>query len=312
MVLKIYQSSPNQVITEVDSFTKGSWVSLIDPREDEVRKVITSLNIFPNFFADLQDPEEKARIEVEDDQVLIVIEIPIIERDNGKLLYDTIPLGIIITDHHIVTVCLKDNPVVREFEKTRIKEFYTFKKTRFVLQILLRSATFYLKYLREISRRSDTLETRLRQSMENKELFNLLDLEKSLVYFTTSLKSNEMVMNKLFNSNILKMYEEDKDVLEDAMVETSQAIDMANIYTNILTSMMDAFASVISNNMNLVMRFLASITIVLSFPTMVASFFGMNVPLPFANFPHRFLLVFIISLVLSVVSLTILYKKRML
>ena len=311
-MLKIYQSNPNQVITEVDSFTKGSWVSLIDPREDEVRKVITTLNIFPNFFADLQDPEEKARIEVEDDQVLIVIEIPIIDRDNGKLLYDTIPLGMIITDNHIVTVCLKDNPVVREFEKTRIKEFYTFKKTRFVLQILLRSATFYLKYLREISRRSDTLETRLRQSMENKELFNLLDLEKSLVYFTTSLKSNEMVMNKLLNSNILKMYEEDKDVLEDAMVETSQAIDMASIYTNILTSMMDAFASVISNNMNLVMRFLASITIVLSFPTMVASFFGMNVPLPFENFPHRFLLVFIISLVLSVVSLTILYKKRML
>lgn len=313
-MLTAYLSSPSQELQEVTTFQKGCWVNLVAPTEAEINRVIKELNIYPNFVYDLLDVEEKARIEIENDQVLIIIDIPVVESESKKLLYDTIPLGIIITNDYIVTFCLTDNQLLRDFQQARIKEFYTFKKTRFVLQMLLRTASYYLRYLRDISKKTDYLEAHLRRSMENNELFDLLDLQKSLVYFTTSLKSNEVVMTKLLNLNVLKMYEEDQDVLEDAIVENRQAIEMANIHTNILTSMMGTFASVISNNLNLVMRFLASITIVLSFPTMMASFFGMNVPLPlsFENYNHAFLVVFIISLILSSISLFFLSKKKML
>ena len=182
-------------------------------------------------------------------------------------------MGILVTDEYFLTICLYENNVISLFKNNKVKGFFTFKKTRFVFQILFIVAKDFLKYLRQIDKRTDEVEKSLRQSMKNKELFKLLELEKSLVFFTTSLKSNEMVMEKLFRGRYFKMYEEDQDLLEDVMVENKQAIEMASIYSSILNGMMGTFASVISNNLNMVMKFLTSVTIVMAIPTMISSFF---------------------------------------
>lgn len=222
--------------------------------------------------------------------------------------YTTIPMSIIITDDNIITVCLKENVILNDFASGAMKGVYTNLKTRFVLQLLYRIVTAYHLYLRQIDRLSNHIERQLYISMKNKELIQLLDLEKSLVYFSTSLKANEVTMEKLARGRIIKLYEEDSDLLEDVLIEVKQAIEMSNIYTNILSSTMDAFASIISNNLNIVMKRLTVITIILEIPTMIASFYGMNVRnIPFASF----WLVGGISMIITVIAAYILYRKRM-
>ena len=205
---------------------------------------------------------------------------------------------------------MKDNPIFHVFAQNKVKQFFTYKKTRFSFQILYLIATSFLKYLKQISKKTDEIEKELHQSMKNKELFSLLNLEKSLVYFTTSLKSNNIVMQKMLKSNYLKMYEDDQELLEDVIIENQQAIEMAETHTTILSGMMDAFASVISNNVNIVMKFLTSITIIMALPTMVASFYGMNVPIPFQDYPYAFFIAIIISFILSSITAVIFWKKR--
>ena len=218
-----------------------------------------------------------------------------------------------VRDDYFITVSTVSLPIIKEFIDCKIKGFYTFKKTRFVLQFLYRVATYYLSYLKYINRETDKTEERLQKSMRNEELIKMLALEKSLVYFTTALKSNEIVMEKLMRSKVIKMYEEDEDILEDAIIENRQAIEMGTIYRDILSGTMDAYASVISNNLNIVMKLLASVTIVLSVPTIVSSLWGMNVGgLPFANNPFGFLFVFIIAALISIGAFAILKKKDML
>jgi magnesium transporter len=237
------------------------------------------------------------------------------------LAYNTIPLGIILADHVIVTVSLVENQVISQFLHNRIKGFSTFKKNRFLLQILFRTAILYLSFLRQIDKKSRDIEIGLLRSTENKEVVKLLELGKSLVYFTTSLKSNDLVMEKLlrtWNSHseselkkALQFYPEDEELLEDVIVENKQAIQMAEIYSSILNSMMDAFASIISNNLNLVMQILTVFTIVLALPTMVASFFGMNVALPFQNVPSAFWGTIGLSVALSSLAIVFFKKKKM-
>jgi magnesium transporter len=187
----------------------------------------------------------------------------------------------------------------------------SFKKTRFLLQILYRNSKLYLQYLRRIDKASDKIESKLHKSLKNEELIQLLGLEKSLVYFSTSLKSNEIVLEKILRSTPIKMYPDDTELLEDVIIENKQAIEMANIYSNILTGTMDAYASVISNNLNIVMKFLTSVTIVLSIPTMVASFFGMNVDVPFENNPHAFAIIFVMTMFFSVILALTMVRKQL-
>jgi magnesium transporter len=191
-----------------------------------------------------------------------------------------------------------------------VKEFFTYKKTRFALQILYVISIYYLRYLKQINKKTNEIERELHQSMKNKELYAFLALEKSLVYFTTSLKSNKVVLAKIMRFNYLKMYEEDKDLLEDVIIENTQAIEMAETYSSILSGMMDAFASIISNNLNMVMKFLTSITIILSFPTMVASFFGMNVGLPFQQHPMAFFFALSLAVFLAGLTAFVFWKKK--
>ncbi len=311
LVIKIYKSNETGEFSEFETLEKGCWINLVNPTEAEIGNISEKLGIEPDYLRDPLDPEEKSRVEKENGTLLIIIDIPILNTDDGTSTFDTIPLGmIVVQDDYFITVCLKENPILNEFANNRIKGFFTYKKTRFILQLLYRIAIYYLRYLKQINRKTDQIEKLLHQSMKNQELFNLLNLEKSLVFFTTSLRSNEIVMEKMLRGRFLKMYPEDEDIMEEAIIENKQAIEMAHIYSNILSGMMDAFASVISNNLNMVMKFLTSVTIVLSIPTMVASFFGMNVGLPLQG-AHAFAMIILITLAGSFMAVLILAKRRM-
>lgn len=300
---------------EIDRLEKGCWIDVVAPSEEELQEIAAATKIQMDFLTAPLDEEEKSRIEIEDDQILVLVDIPFLRSNKD---YDTLPLGIIITENCITTVCLEPNAVTAEFGSHNTKLFSTFKKTRFLFQILFKSATLYLKYIRIIIRRTDELEKHLRQSMQNSELFNLLDLQKSLTYFSTSLRSNYIVMEKLLrlrgatqSRHLIKLYEEDEDLLEDVIIEYKQAVEMVEMYSHILNSMMEVFASIISNNLNLVMKFLATMTIVLAIPTLVSSMWGMNVPVPFANNPWGFAIVLTVALGVSGAAAYLLWKRRM-
>jgi magnesium transporter len=310
-MLKIYFSDPQGQLQEVDEFVKGCWINLIHPTDEEIERVVQSLNIPAYFLRDPLDEEERSRIEKEDGSLLIIVDIPVKNQNNSEEeKYITLPLGMIVTSDYFVTVCLKENPILEDFIHNKVKNFFTYMKTRFVLQLLYSVSSYYLDYLKKINRKTNQIEKELRQSLKNQELFSLLNLEKSLVYFATSLKTNGVVIEKLFKSQFLKMYEDDQHLLEDVMTENKQAIEMAEIYSSILSGLMDAFASVISNNLNHVMKILTSITIVLSVPIMIASIYGMNVPLPYQHSPHAFTVLMILSLVLSLITAVIFWKKK--
>ncbi len=315
-MMKIYKTMDEQgLFREVNKAEKGCWVNLVAPTVQEINTLCHSIGVREDFIRYSLDIEERARIDVEDDQLLITTDIPIIEQDDNEISSDfsTIPLGmIVVRDDFFITVCTKETPILKEFIDCKIKNFFTFKKTRFILQILLKTATYYLSYLKHINRETDKAEYRLQKSMKNQELIKLLSLEKSLVYFTTSIKSNEIVMEKLLRGNYIKMYEEDEDILEDAIVENKQAMEMGTIYRDILSGTMDAYASVISNNLNIVMKFLTSVTIVMSIPTIVASLWGMNlINLPFANSDYGFPIILGISVLLSFGAWILMHKKNM-
>jgi magnesium transporter len=288
--------------------TSGSWMNIIDPTPEEIAR-LQELGIPQDFITYPLDMDERARMERENGEILILLRIPIFQGDNTDLPYITVPLGIILTDRLIITVCKKENDILQSFMSGRVRDVATYKRNRFVLRLLLATANRYLTYLREINKVVDILEDQLQQSTRNKEVLELLKYQKSLTYFTTSLKSNELMMERLQRSQMFKTYAEDEDLLEDVLTENQQAIEMTNIASNILSSMMDAFASIISNNLNAIMKFLASVTIVLSVPTIIASLFGMNVSLPFESHPLAFLVVLGITFLVASVVVVVFWKR---
>lgn len=315
-MLKIYNTDiETNEFQEIREFKKGSWINLVNPSENEIKKVCENINIQEDFIRDALDYEEKARIDKEEDDntILFVVDVPISEKGEENEIYTTMPLGmIVVRDEFFLTVSLRKNKIIESFEKRKIKNFQTYKKTRFIFQILYLNSSYYLNYLKQINKETEIAEYILKNSMQNKELLKLLSLEKSLVYFTTSLKSNEIVMEKTLRGKIVKLYEEDEEILEDAITENRQAIEMAQIYSNILNETMDAYASIISNNLNGVMKFLTSITIILAVPTMISSFWGMNVKLPFENSPMGFLIMVLIAIIMTIAVTLWLNKKDML
>ena len=302
-------------VEEIKEFRKGSWINLVNPSENEIKRVCESINIQEDFIRDALDYEEKARIDTEEDDntILFVIDVPVIEKSEDNDIYTTMPLGmIVVRDDFFITVSLRKNKIIEDFEKRKIKNFQTYKKTRFIFQIFYLNSSYFLNYLKQINKETEIAEYILKNSMKNKELLKLLSLEKGLVYFATSLKSNEIVMEKTMRGKIVKLYDDDEDILEDAIIENRQAIEMAQIYTNILNGTMDAYASIISNNLNGVMKFLTSITIVLAIPTMISSFWGMNVKLPFEDSPLGFVIMVLIAVVLTLGVTWWLKRKDML
>ena len=304
--------STEKGLETINRIEDGAWVNLVNPDQEELTCVREALGIDADMLNAALDEEERARFEAEDNgHVLILVDVPFAHLEHDNKTYATFPLAIIVTKECIVTVCLKPSPIIEAFLKNSVKTFYTYKKSRFVLQILYRTAALYLGCLREIDKRSSAVENELHKSMKNKELIQLLAIEKSLVYFSTSLKSNEIVMEKLSRHELSRKYEEDADLLEDTIIENRQAMEMAKIYSDILSGTMDAYASVISNNLNIVMKFLALITIILSVPTIVFSYFGMNVDLHVEKNPYAVWIILGITIILSFAATWIMNMKKM-
>jgi magnesium transporter len=315
-MLKIIKNDRENFL-ELDfaGLVKNSWIKLINPDTEELTAVSEATGAPLDFLKAALDEEERSRIELEEEYMLVLTDIPVMINETN---YDTLPLGIILTEDHLITVCLRENPVLTEFGQASYRNFNTAKKTRFVFQILYKSATYFLKYLRQINKRTDQIENDLRKSLKNQEIFQLMDLQKGLTYFTSSLRSNGVVMDRLLRlrsnsqaQHLIKMYEEVEDLLEDVIIENNQAIQMVEMYTNILSSMTDAFASIISNNLNMVMKFLASMTIILAVPTMIASFWGMNVNVPLNNQPYGFVIILFLATGIAGISAFLLWKKNM-
>ena len=310
-MMKIYRTQDKQ-LTRVDDMSEGTWICLNSPTDDEVRRVAATLDIEPADIVAATDPEESARISLEDGYTVIIVDIPIKVEGAGEGVYSTIPLGIVKTAEHLITVCLKDSHIMRDFALGRVKGFFTNKRTRFILQILYRNASRYLQYLRQIDKKTNAIENELQKTLRNSELMQLMRLEKSLVFFATSLKSNEIVLEKLLRSDLIRRFPDDEDLLEDVIIENKQAIEMCAIYRDILSSTMDAFSSVINNNVNDIMKVLTSLTLVLSIPTLIASIWGMNVAVPFEGSSVGFWVLLGVSLLASVVSIIILSRRKML
>lgn len=312
-MIKMYKTNQNEQLIAIKNYEINSWIDLINPTIEEIEEVAAKTNIPKGLMEKLLDAEELPRIENEGEATLIVIDVPLIEDRRYKSKYATLPLGIITNNEYLITISTKEVEILNEIKENKIKSLYTYKKTRFIIQLLLGIASLYVKYLNLINKEIEIKEKVLIKSTSNKELISLMNIQKSLVYFVTSLKANDIILDKLAKGNVLDLYEEDFDLLEDAIIENKQGIETANIYREIIGSMTDTYATIISNNLNEVMKFLAGITIVFSIPTTISSFMGMNVPLgSFAKNPFSFIILVGISFVVALIIAWILRKKDLL
>ena len=305
-MLTIYKTT-EQGLETLDSMANGTWVKVIDPTPDEIQKLV-NWGIDVDYINYSLDFDEMARMERDDEFTFILIRIPHSQPDTD-VPYITIPLGIMIRGNTIVTICRYDKEMFKVLANGKYRLLKTSKRYRFALYIFLETATRYLTHLREINRMTEAIEDQLQKSTRNREVLELLKYQKSLTYFATALRSNEVMMERVQRTQIFNYYEDDQDLLEDVLTENQQAIQMTNINTEILSSMMDAFASIISNNLNGVMKVLAALTIILNLPTLVAGFYGMNVTLPFGTHPFAFLTVIGIAIALTAIATFIFYKR---
>ena len=314
-MIQVYRTKKDAepAVTEtVDLAGDGCWLRLTSPDDAELVQIAESQCMPLEFLKAALDEEERPRIDSEDGKVLVVLDVPMVTEFEGIRTLTTLPLGIIITDNLIVTVCSRQTPILDDFVAGKVRHFHTAKKTRFLFQIFYRNASSYLSHLRQIERSISRIEVELHRSMKNEELFQMMELEKSLIYFSTSLKSNEGVLERILRTKPLKMYDDDAEFLEDVIIENKQAMEMSQIYLHILNGMTQAFATIISNNLSVVMKFLASITIIIAIPTMIASFYGMNVAdLPLKDTPLAFETIFLFSVAVSVVLGLFMWRKRL-
>ncbi|MGN1312660.1 MAG: magnesium transporter CorA family protein [Candidatus Nanosyncoccaceae bacterium] len=312
-MLKCYKTNLRRKVTEeIVQIEPDCWIDLVTPNEKEIDSVVAATEIDRDLIVKMLDDDELPRVETSGNATLVVIDVPAYGGKNRNITY---PLGIIVTtNNYFITIAPKTTPILNSFRNNKVRNFRTAKKTRFLIQILNVAAAQYIKVLDEVYSDIENKETTLKRSTENEDLIDLLQTEKTLVYFTSSLKENDMVLERLSKGVVLPLYEGDLDLLEDAMIENRQAIDMARIYRDILSSITNTYATVISNNLNNVMKFLAGITIVLSVPTMISSFLGMNVNFgaSVATDPYGPAIILGISIVASVVIAIWLNKKDLL
>ena len=299
---------------EINTFEPGAWINLVNPSQEESVRLSEQFNIDITDLRAPLDLEETSRIAVEDNYTLIIVDVPTYEERNNKSYYVTIPLGIIVTENAVITTCLQELTLFDNFFNRRAKNFYTFMKTRFVFQLLYRNAELFLTALRSIDRQSDRIEAELENATRNEQLIDMMELEKSIVYLKASLKFNERIVKKLSSSNSsLKKYIEDEDLLEDTLIETQQAIEMAGIYENVLNAMTDTTASIINNNQNTIMKTLALMTMILDIPTVIFSAYGMNFQnnwLPLNGLPHAFWYIVFIAASMSAGVVSYFFRKK--
>jgi magnesium transporter len=300
------------VTTSVDKPENCTWVNILPPfKQEEFTEIADKLDIPIEFLQDSLDIDERSRFEEFDNVKLIVIKTPTENNsfNDSDAYYITIPICIILTHHQIVTVNSFENGAIKKFLNT-FQNRHPDKRNMMVLKIFEKMTQTFIEYLKEINHRRNTLEQRLYEANRNEELFELMRIQKSLVYLVTALRSNELLLIKLDRTNMLSLNEEEKEFLGDMIVDISQAMEMANIYTNILSSTLDAFASIIANNQNGVLKRLAAITIILQFPVLVASVYGMNVPIPYQGQQHAFYIPIILALGISLVMVWYFNKKK--
>ncbi len=307
---KIYLTVDDH-LSEISTLEKGCWVHLQNPTREEIDGLNARFALDPTYLQAALDEEESARLERDGDQMLLIVDIPYVEAEGNGYSYSTIPMGIVMCDDVIITVSTRETPIITDFTEERIRGFWTFKRTRFILQVLYRNASRFLAYLKQIDKASMMVQERLQKSMRNQELLQMMKLEKSLVFFSTSLKGNEVVLEKLLRTDLLRKYPDDADLLDDVIVENKQAIEMCLIYRDIVSGTMDAFASIISNNLNIVMKVLTSLTVIMAIPTLFASFWGMNTKVPWEGTISGFWIVIGLSLLASVIAYILLKKKQM-
>ncbi|HRY83568.1 MAG TPA: magnesium transporter CorA family protein [Candidatus Cloacimonadota bacterium] len=308
-MIQLYSVSNQRFVPSL-SMDEAFWIHLQNPTDEEVAEMVKRYELPADFIEDLEDTDENARMETEDGAVLIILRVPMYYKHRTATVpFATSPLGIIAIPDKIITISFYENEVLTLYLDCKHRPFNITQQS-FILHINLRNATYYLKFLKEINRRTTRIENELHQAMRNKELIRLLRLEKSLVYFNTSLKTNEIILERMQRSRWLQNDPDAEDMIEDAIIENKQAIEMANIYSSILSGMMDAFASIISNNLNVVMKFLTSITIIISLPTLIASIYGMNVHLPFQERPWAFAMVIGFAALMSLMIVFIFIRKK--
>ncbi len=303
-----YYNSESGRLCPVKDPQVGCWISVTDPTPQEIKILIDDFKLDSGFVKSSLDEEESSRIEREDDQTLIIVDAPVSSTDSDDTqIFYTMPIGIIITEKNVITISLHGSQLIDEAVRGTIRNLRPAFKTRFVLQLLLRIAALFLYYLKQIDKLSSVAEQQLHNAMKNELLMQLLALEKSLVYFSTSLKANEATIEKIYRGRVMKLYDEDQDLLEDVLIEMKQAIEMASIYTGILSSMTEGFSSVISNNLNIVMWRLTTVTIIMQIPNIIFAFYGINtvdLPLPFTWFP------ILLAVVSTIAAVIILWKWK--
>ncbi len=310
-MIEIFKKIDGQ-LKKLDQFQPESWINVSNPTIEEIDLVSNRLKIPRDFITDPLDPDEPSRIEIEDNIKLIILRIPLRNYANEDIPFVTIPIGIILTQHCIITVCRHSDTVWDLLSHKIIsRDFSAENRKVLIFRIFHKTITLYLRYLKEINQKIQLVEDLFHETMRNEEIIKLLNLEKSLVYFSTSLKSNELVIEKILRISILPLTEDDRDEIEDIIIDNKQALEMSNIYSSILRDMMDAFASVISNNLNVVMKTLTSITIILMIPTLVSSFYGMNVDLPLQHSEHAFEFTLLLSFLLTTIGIIIFAKRKL-
>lgn len=308
-MLGFYKTENNRIV-KVDTISDGCWINAVSPTAEEVNYLVDELHVDRDFVNAALDEEESSRIESEDDQTLVIIDTPLaITEGKNTLVYTTMPLGIIVLKTNIVTVCLNEVSAITDIANGFVKNLQTSMKTRFLLTLLLRVAQSFLIRLKHINKMSSQMEKELQQTMKNKELIQLMGLQKSLVYFSTSLKANEVTLEKILRGRVIKLYEEDQELLEDVLIEFKQAVEMSSIYSTILQGTMDAMASVINNNLNNVMKILTIITTLMAIPTMIFSFFGMNMVDLNRFFPYTWFAIALSALLVGAVGFFFWKKK---
>lgn len=312
-MISLYRTD-NGIIREVFDYGTDVWIKMISPSHDETNQISQKYNIDLDHIKAALDNDESARIEIEDDYTLILVDIPVAEKRGEHNEYTTIPLGIILCEDAIITVCARDTQILKSFIQKRIKEFSTKKRIRFLYQILFHIATEYQTDLRKIDKKRTEIERHITDITEDSELIELHELESNLVYFATSLRANGLILERLTRYTRIKQYPEDKELLEDVIIENKQAIEMTQIYRDIINGTRELMSTVINNRLNNVMKYLASITIVMAIPTIISGLFGMNVlgeGIPFAGSPWGFAIICGITLFICILTILILKKRKM-
>lgn len=297
-------------LKEVPELTGACWINLADPSTEEIARAQELTRVPREFLTDPLDKDERPRLEIDEGVTLLIVHVPYHEPHENLIPFHTLPLGIVLTDSHVITICNRQTPVTSTFLDQIRRVCPPDDQFRFAFQILWHSAILYLRYLRDVRQRADMVEQDLHESISNEALMRLLNIEKSLVYFTTSLKANDILIGRLEHTRQLDIPDKDLDILEDVAVEYRQALEMATIHSNILTGTLDTFASIISNNLNNVMKYLTSITIVLMLPTLVASIYGMNIELPLQHSPYAFMMLMGLSILISILVALVLVRRR--